>query len=193
MLATPSEAEERRLSPSGSSVNALSPNAPATTSPFAFRLALPPQSHGAGPSRYPADYETRHSYDRTYTPPYTSKGLSHQPVGYFDRPAAERPALERSVSMRREAPAFGGLDQQRRRPSMERTLPSLPPLDIPNSTATASSSLPSPRKESCASDENSITSSKEKSPPLDLKLPPITSIGLPDHLSWSSTLRTRRP
>lgn len=180
MLVTPNESDERRLSPSGS--NALALHAPATTSPFAFRLALPQPS---APPRY--EYDTQHTYDRSaYTPPYTSKGLT-QPVGYF---ADQRPGLERSASMRREAPAYG-FDVPRT--SMERTLPALPPLEPPSSSTTASSALPSPRKESSASEENSIALSTEKSPPSDLKLPPITSIGLPDHMSWSSTLRTRRP
>jgi hypothetical protein len=180
MLVTPNEPDECRLSPSGS--NALALHAPATTSPFAFRLALP---QPVAPPR--KEYDRQHPYERaTYTPPYTSKGLT-QPAGYF---ADQRPGLERSVSMRREAPVYG-FDLPRT--SMERTLPALPPLEPPNSSTTASSALPSPRKESSGSEENSIASSTEKSPLSDLKLPPITSISLPDHMSWSSTLRTRRP
>lgn len=176
MLVTPNESDERRLPPMG---NALALHAPATTSPFAFRVALPPPQ--SVPTRY-RGYDGQ-PYER-YTPPYTSEGPS-QPVGYVDN----RPGLERSVSMRREAPAYG-FDIPAT--SMERTLPALPALEPPNSSTTASSALPSPRKESSGSDDNPIAS-KEKSPLSDLKLPPITSIGLPDHVSWSSSLRTRRP
>jgi hypothetical protein len=192
-LVTPGE-EDRRLSPNGVPV---SPNGAPTASPFAFRLALPRPVYEA--PRYPQEYESQ-TYDRSiYTPPYSSEG-----------PSVARPAypgevtVERSATMRREAPAptFGGFDVDRRR-SLDRKLPAMPILEAPNSGTTVSSSLPSPRKESLTSEGSSSasqstqsTSIKERSPSSDLKLPPIRSL-LPDHMSdhvaWTSAMRNRRP
>lgn len=190
-LITPGE-EDRRLSPAAGPV---SPNAGAT-SPFAFRLALPSRPVYEAP-RYPQEYD-RQTYDRTIcTPPYTSEGPPQQGRPVY---TGELPPIERSATMRREAPAptFGGFDVDRRR-SLDRKLPAMPKLEAPNSGTTASSALPSPRKESLTSEGSSSNSGlmiRERSSPSDLKLPPITSL-LPDHMSdhiaWTSAMRNRRP
>ncbi|GHJ83676.1 hypothetical protein NliqN6_0078 [Naganishia liquefaciens] len=189
-LITPGE-EDRRLSPPNMQV---SPNA-TTSSPFAFPLALPLRTAYEAP-RHPQEYERM--YERSiYTPPYSSGGppFARAPVC-----PGELPPIERSATMRREVPAptFGGFSAERRR-SLDRKLPAMPMLEAPNSGSTASSALPSPRKESLTSEASSNgqvpSSFPERSPPSDLKLPPITSLlpdDVSDHIAWTSAMRNRR-
>lgn len=193
-LVTPGE-EDRRLSPTHMPI---SPHG-ATVSPFAFPLALPLRPAYDAP-RYPQEYE-RHYERSIYTPPYSSGGPPLPRAPAYAASGGDLPPIERSATMRREAPAptFGGFDVDRRRRSLDRTLPAMPMLEAPNSGSTASSALPSPRKESLTSEGSSCgqasSSVKERSPPSDLKLPPITSLlpdDMSDHMAWTSAMRNRR-
>lgn len=196
-LVTPGE-EDRRLSPT--THMPVSPHGGATVSPFAFPLALPLRPAYDAP-RYPQEYE-RNDERSIYTPPYSSGGPPPLPRAAPPVYARDLPPIERSATMRREVPApptFGGFGVDRRR-SLDRKLPAMPILEAPNSGSTASSALPSPRKESLTSEGSSCgqassSSVKERSPPSDLKLPPITSLlpdDMSDHIAWTSAMRNRR-
>ncbi|KAJ9094945.1 hypothetical protein QFC21_005737 [Naganishia friedmannii] len=203
MLATPREMEEHRMPSVASSMVASPPGSqPAQQSPFAFGLPLPLKGYsGANPLPIPENrsrpvYPSSNSYERpTYTPPYSAEGLlasnhayNNLPQSYPERP---RPDLSRSISMRREAPgpSISGFHLEEGPASL--LLPSLPGLGISNLGTMANPSTLIPR--TGTGDEYPFTSrTVERSPPSDLKLPPISSLALPDEDTWISAIAARR-
>ncbi|KAJ9120443.1 hypothetical protein QFC24_005115 [Naganishia onofrii] len=208
MLATPREMEEHRMPSVSSSMMASPPGCqPATQSPFAFGLPLPLKGYPAGAHPLPIPeirsrpvYPSSNSYERpTFTPPYSAEGhpashdaYSNAPQSYPEYP--RRPDLSRSISMRREAPGPSISDFHLEQRPTSLLLPSLPGLGpshagmIPD---TSTSLIP--RRESGTGEEYPLTSKTVgMSPPSDLKLPPISSLALPDDETWTSAIAARR-
>ncbi|KAJ9111058.1 hypothetical protein QFC19_001256 [Naganishia cerealis] len=204
MLATPREMEEHRPPSVSSSMVASPPACQPAQSPFAFGLSAPLKTYdGSNPLPIPSDrsrpsYPPSRSYERpTYTPPYSAEGhsvASHPPPTY---PVEyTRPEIARSISMRREAPgpSLSGFHLEEGRSSL--LLPSLSGLE----SSSTFGKMPSPstllpRRESGGSNnEYSLSSARteEMSPPSHLKLPPISSLALPDNDTWFSAIAARR-